>query len=67
MGFVADEAIPVFAVPDWGGRDFTVAAQTTADLGGGESLPGCDDFGRGPRIDGLEENVNVIGHDDPFE
>lgn len=77
--WVADVAVPIFAVPDGGsgrqsgdwrsrrGTHFAACALGIADFAGGELFPGSHDFGDGPSVHWLEEDVDVIGHYDPGE
>ena len=67
MRLVADEAVPVFAMPDRVAGRFAETALMIANLAGGEFFPGGDDLGDGPAVGWFEEDVDVIRHDNPSD
>ena len=64
---VADETVPILAVPDRIAGGFTETALMIANFAGGEFFPGGHDLRDGPSVDWLEKDVDVIWHDDPCE
>ena len=55
----ADEAVPVFGLPEGAGL-----VEGLVDFSGGVALPGVDDVGNEMFSEWLEEDVDVVGHDD---
>lgn len=64
---IPHKTVPILLVPGGMERLLAFGHQMLVDTVRGELFPRSDDFADGPTVDRLDQNVNVIGHDNPSE